>query len=164
MTIDMQQFTRLTNEQFVNHIYLTYHQVERERLVELDVLVNRVLLAHYIHDKEVVLLLHRNVSMLKLLLQAHFAKKEKELYKAIRKSDKEESLASIRKSVEEVVAERKEIIDLLTHTKEVTNNFTPPEFACGTMQAVYTRLGELAEQVQLYSQIESEYLYSRFTS
>lgn len=153
----------LTEEDIVNRIYLEYHQPEREVLKELEVLVNRILLAHYLHGKETVLMLHRNVCTLKMLLEEHFAKEEKELFRAIRRADKtEENLEAIRKGIVEMEKEHQEIIAILQETREKTNNFTLPEYSCPTMENAYNKLNKLSEDIMLQIDIERKDLFSRF--
>lgn len=157
------QFVSYTDEAFVNHLYLEHHLKERELLDELDSLVNRVLLAHYAHDKDTVLMLHRNVSTLRMLLQSHFAIEEKELFRAIRQADKtEEDREAIRSNLLERIEEHQEIWAIIQDTKEKTQSFTPPDYACPTMQSVYTKLQQLAEDLEIHFEAEGKILRSRY--
>ncbi|MDP4105797.1 MAG: DUF542 domain-containing protein, partial [Bacillota bacterium] len=52
--------TELSDEELIDLILDTHHQPERVLLKELEQLVNKILLAHYDHDKNLVLMLHRN--------------------------------------------------------------------------------------------------------
>ena len=83
-----QSVLELSDEQLINLIMEIHHQPERVLLKELDQLVNKILLAHYDHGKELLLMLHQNFSQLKMELEEHFAKEEKELFPAMRKLDK----------------------------------------------------------------------------
>lgn len=157
------QYVSFTDEELVNHLYFEHHQKERELLNELDGLVNKVLLAHYAHDKNLVLMLHRNISMLRMLLQSHFAKEEKELFRAIRKADQtEEDRAAIRQNLADRQEEHQEILAILQETKEMTASFTPPDYACPTMQAVYTKLEQLAEDLGIHLEAEEIILRGRY--
>jgi regulator of cell morphogenesis and NO signaling len=71
--------TELSDEQLIDLILDIHHQPERVLLRELNQLVNKILLAHYEHGKELVLILHRNIGELKIELEEHFAKEERTL-------------------------------------------------------------------------------------
>ena len=64
----------LSDEQLIDLILEIHHQPERVLWMELDQLVNKLLLVHFKHGKELLLKLHRNFSELKLELEEHFAK------------------------------------------------------------------------------------------
>lgn len=163
MTQTINTVAQLTDEELVNEIYLNHHQPERELINELDVLINRVLLAHYLHGKETVLMLHRNISQLRLELQALFAKEEKELFRAIRKADRTvEENDDIRKNILERTEDQKKIVAILDEIFQNTNGFTPPEYACGTMTAVYTKLQELKDDLSTHLSMENDILFKRF--
>lgn len=43
-----------------------------------------------------------------------------------------------------------------------TNDFTPPEYACPTMKAVYHKLHELADDIFLHIAKENSVLFKRY--
>ena len=142
--------TELSDEELINLIMETHHLPERALLKELDVLLNRILLAHYDHDKELVFMLHRSFGQLKMELEEHFAKEEKELFPAMRKSDKtQEEREAIRNNILELEGDHDGAGEIIKLLMKETNDFTPPEFACPTMTAAYSKLHELADDLFL---------------
>ena len=118
----------LSDEELINLIMETHHLPERALLKELDVLLNRILLAHYDHDKELVFMLHRSFGQLKMELEEHLAKEEKELFPAMRKSDKtQEEREAIRNNILELEGDHDGAGEIIKLLMKETNDFTPPE-------------------------------------
>jgi regulator of cell morphogenesis and NO signaling len=155
--------TELSDEDLIDLILDTHHQPERVLLKELEQLVNKILLAHYDHGKELVLMLHRNFNELKMELEEHFVKEEKEIFPAMRKPDKtsEERLA-IRSIILELEGEHDGAGEIIKHLMKETDDFTPPEYACPTMKAVYAKLHELADDIFLHVAKENSVLFKRY--
>lgn len=155
--------TELSDEELIDLILDTHHQPERVLLKELEQLVNKILLAHYDHDKNLVLMLHRNFNELKIELEEHFVKEEREIFPAMRKADKTpvERLA-IRSIIQELEAEHDGAGDIIKYLMKETDDFTPPEFACPTMRAVYAKLHELADDIFLHIAKENSVLFKRY--
>ena len=155
--------TELSDAELIDLIMEIHHKPERALLKELDQLVNKILLAHYDHDKELVLMLHRNFSELKMELEEHFAKEEKELFPSMRKPDKTpEERAAIKSNIVELEGEHDGAGEIIKHLMKETNDFTTPEFACPTMKAAYAKLHELADDIYLHIAKENSVLFKRY--
>lgn len=155
--------TELSDAQLIDLILEMHHQPERVLLKELDQLLNKILLAHYDHDKELVLMLHKNFSELKMELEEHFAKEEKELFPAMRKLDKTlEEREAIRLNILDLEGDHDGAGEIIKHLIKETNDFTPPEFACPTMIAAYAKLHELADDIFLHIAKENSVLFKRY--
>lgn len=158
-----QPVSELSDEELIDLILETHHQPERVLLKELDQLLNKILLAHYDHDKELVLMLHKNFSGLKMELEEHFAKEEKELFPAMRKADKTaEEREAIRLNIIELEGDHDGAGDIIKYLIKETNDFTPPEFACPTMNVAYAKLHELADDLFLHIVKENSVLFKRY--
>ena len=154
---------QLSTEDLIFHIYEQHHRQEREWAEELSVLANRVLLAHYAHGKETVLMLHRNISLLQMELEALFAKEEKELFRLLRKgANGPDEQNIIRKHILARKEDQERIQRMFAETSEKTDGFTPPPFACATMAAMYEKLGRLADDFSQHTALENDVLYARF--
>jgi regulator of cell morphogenesis and NO signaling len=155
--------TELSDEELIDLILDTHHQPERVLLKELEQLVNKILLAHYDHDKNLVLMLHRNFNELKMELEEHFVKEEREIFPAMRKADKTQiERLAIRSIIQELEAEHDGAGDIIKYLMKETDDFTPPEFACPTMRAVYAKLHELADDIFLHIAKENSVLFKRY--
>lgn len=155
--------TELSDEQLINLILETHHQYERSLWNELDRLVNKILLVHYHHGKELLLTLHRNFSELKMELTEHFAKEEQELFPAMMKPDKTpEERAAIASHILELESEHDGAGQIIKTLIKETGDFTPPEYACPTMKAAYAKLHELADDIFLHIAKENSVLFKRY--
>lgn len=153
----------LSDEQLIDLILEIHHLTERTLWKELDQLVNKILLVHYEHGKEQLLRLHRNFSELKMELEEHFAKEEEELFPAMRKTNKTSAdRAAIHSLIIELEAEHEGAGQIIKRIIKETNDFTPPEYACSTMKAVYLKLHELVDDIFLHIAKENSVLFKRY--
>jgi regulator of cell morphogenesis and NO signaling len=155
--------TELSDAQLIDLILEIHHQPERALWKELDQLVNKILLVHYEHGKEMLLKLHHNFSELKMELEEHFAKEEEELFPAMRKADKtSEDRAAIRELLLKLEGEHDGAGQIIKRLIKETNDFTPPDYACPTMIAVFRKLHELADDIFLHIAKENSVLFKRY--
>ncbi|MFA5634575.1 MAG: DUF542 domain-containing protein [Anaerovoracaceae bacterium] len=155
--------TELSDEALIDLILDVHHLTERALWKELDKLVNLILLVHYEHGKELMLKIHRSFSELKMELEEHFAKEEKELFPAMLKEDKTaKDLAAIRELIDELEGEHDGAGKIIKRLIKETNDFTPPEYACPTVKAVYQKLHELVDDVFLHIAKENSVLFKRY--
>ena len=158
-----QPVSELSDEELINLIMEVHHQPERVLLKELDQLMNKILLAHYDHGKELLLMLHRNFSELKMELEEHFAKEEKELFPLMRQLDKTaEDRAEIQSRLLELEGEHDGAGQIIKRLMKETGDFTPPEYACPTMMATYSKLHDLADDIFLHIAKENSVLIKRY--
>lgn len=155
--------TELSDEQLIDLILEIHHVPERALWKELDQLVNKILLVHYNHGKELLFKLHRNFSELKMELEEHFAKEERELFPVMLEFDKtDENKAAIRSLIHELEGEHDGAGAIIKRIIKETNDFTPPEYACPTMKAVYQKLHELVDDIFLHIAKENSVLFKRY--
>ncbi|AHF06457.1 DUF542 domain-containing protein [Desulfitobacterium metallireducens] len=155
--------SELSDEQLIDLILEIHHQPERDLWKELDKLVNKILLVHYGHGKELLLKLHRNFSELKMELEEHFAKEEEELFPAMRKLNKTpEDRAAIHSLILKLEGEHEDAGKIIKRIIKETDDFTPPEYACPTMKAVYLKIHELADDIFLHIAKENSVLFKRY--
>lgn len=155
--------SELSDEKLIELILEIHHQPERELWKELDHLVNKILLAHYEHDKQLLLNIHNSFSELKMELEEHFAKEEKELFPIMLKLNKNNNdIDEIKSIIEELEREHEGAGKIIKRIIKQTADFTPPVFACPTMKAVYTKLHELADDIFLHIAKENSVLFKRY--
>ncbi|AFM00227.1 regulator of cell morphogenesis and NO signaling [Desulfitobacterium dehalogenans ATCC 51507] len=155
--------TELSDEELIDLILDTHHLTERALWKELDKQVNLILLVHYEHGKDLMLNVHRSFSELKMELEEHFAKEEKELFPAMLKENKiPEDRAAIRALIDELEGEHDGAGKIIKRLIKETNDFTPPEYACPTVKAVYQKLHELVDDIFLHIAKENSVLFKRY--
>lgn len=155
--------TELSNRDLIDRIIREHHVPERRLWQELDPMINKILLVHYEHDKEGLLALHREFSFLKMELENHFAKEECELFPEIFKVDEGTvSKDEVRALIEELEGEHDAAGDIIKRIIRLTDDFTPPAYACPTVKVVYAKLHELIDDVFLHIVKENSVLFKRF--
>lgn len=155
--------TELSDEQLINLILELHHQPERALWKELDMLINKVLLVHYSHGKELLLKLHRSFSELKMELEEHFAKEEEELFPAMLKPNQTDAdKAAIRSLLQQLEGDHDGAGAIIKRIIKESNDFMPPEYACPTMRAVYQKLHELSDDIFLHIAKENSVLFKRY--
>ncbi|HVI42530.1 MAG TPA: DUF542 domain-containing protein [Anaerovoracaceae bacterium] len=153
----------LSDVQLIDLILEIHHQTERTLWKELDQLINKILLVHYQHGKDLLLKLHRSFSELKTELEEHFAKEEKELFPAMLIIDKTESdLKAIRLLITELENEHDGAGQIIKRIIRETEDFKLPDYACPTMKAFYAKLHELIDDIFLHIAKENSVLFKRY--
>jgi len=95
-------------------------------------------------------------------LEEHFAKEEKELFPAMLVPyHTEKDRAVIRSLIEDLEGEHEGTGQIVKRLISETDDFTPPEYACTTMRAVYTKYYELADDIFLHISKENSVLFKR---
>lgn len=155
--------SELPDSQLIDLILETHHVTERALWKELDQLVNKILLVHYDHGKELLMKLHRSFSELKMELEEHFAKEEEELFPLMRVPDKsEEEVAAIWSLIIELENEHEGAGQIIKKIIKETDDFQAPEYACPTMKVVYVKLHELIDDIFLHIAKENSVLFKRY--
>lgn len=155
--------TELSDEQLIDLILEIHHQPERTLWKELDQLINKILLVHYKHGKELLMKLHRDFSEVKMELEEHFAKEEEELFPAMRKLNKtSEDRAAILLLILRLEDEHEAVGQIIKRIIKETDDFMPPEYACPTMKAVYQKLHEFVDDIFIHIAKENSALFKRY--
>ena len=155
--------TELSDKELINLILEIHHQPERALWTELDKMINLLLLVHYEHGKDLLLKLHRNFSELRMELEEHFAKEEKELFPAMLRADNsDQDRAAIKALIQQLEEEHDAAGVIIKRLIRETDDFTPPDYACPTMRAAYLKLHELADDIFLHIAKENSVLFKRY--
>lgn len=155
--------SELSDKELIEHIMEVHHVNERKLWKEIDPLINKILLVHYEHGKELLLELHHQFSVMRMKLEAHFAKEECELFPAILISDGSlTSKAHVRSLIKELEAEHDVVGDITKSILRLTNDFKVPDYACYTVIAVYTKLHELIDDIYLHVAKENSVLFRKW--
>ena len=103
-------------------------------------------------------------------LQFHMQKEEQILFPFIRKlvqeqKDKTSSLAphfgSVANPIATMEQEHEMVGDLLKKIAVLSNNYTPPEWACNTFKALYAKLDEFEQDLHIHVHLENNILFPK---
>ncbi len=150
--------------EIVDRILQTHHVFMKESLAELNILMFRVLKAHYSHHPDLLLSVHQLFGTLKTELEAHLVKEEESLFPRIL-----EFAASGSRSVqEEVLAEMSACEqehdgagDLFKQLHEVTDGYRAPSDGCMSFWRTYDLLDALEKDTFNHIHLENTILFEK---
>lgn len=161
-TSDIEDFKKLSIRDMIKHLKFTHHQNEREMLIELDGLVNKILLAHYKTHSEELIELHKIFGLLKNELEVHFAKEEKLIFPLM--NENENPSQEVIDYINVLEGEHEQAGALIKEMQALTNNFSTPEDACVTYERTYYLLSELVEDIFVHIFKENSILFPKYES
>ena len=151
--------------ELISHILDTHHAYLRRELPRLSGLVEKVAEVHGDQDprlRDLVQVFSHFVGH----LQSHMLKEERVLFPAIQtiaESDRmpQLSIGSVAFPIGGMEAEHAEAGDTLTRIRELTDDLTPPDWACNTYRAMLAGLEELELDMHQHIHKENNVLFPR---
>jgi regulator of cell morphogenesis and NO signaling len=151
--------TAMSNEVLIDHIQACYHEAHRLALPELIALSRKVEAVHREHPK-VPAGLSEALRQLQSELEPHMAKEEAILFPAMMQWA--EGKYDI--PISELRHEHDDHGTSLRLLETLTDNFTVPEGACRSWQALYVGVAQLAEDLVEHIHLENNVLFPRFAA
>jgi regulator of cell morphogenesis and NO signaling len=156
-------WTQLTPAKLTDHIVSSHHKYLSEALPRVTEAMEKVVRAHGKNHPE-LLELEKNIRLLREDLEPHMLKEEKVLFPMIRKMEGNlEGGMPLSRLVANPIrvmrSEHDKVAELLQNIKTLTNNYTPPEDACGTFTFLYQKLKELESDTHLHVHKENNLLF-----
>ena len=144
-----------------DHIVAAYHDPLREELPRLESMASKVARVHGAKAPHLSRL-HTVVTELSSDLRAHMQKEEMVLFPAIRAVERG-AVAPIPLSVpiEVMEHEHDRAGALLEELRASTGGYTPPDWACGTLRALYQGLAEFESAMHVHVHLENNILFPR---
>ena len=149
----------MSTDELIDHIQTCYHEAHRRALPELIALSRKVEAVHREHPK-VPAGLSDALRQMQSELEEHMAKEETVLFPAMRQSAKEDvdiTTADFRHEHDDQGTQ-------LRLLESLTDDFTLPEGACRSWQALYVGTAQLAEDLMEHIHLENNILFPRFAS
>ncbi|SFI06316.1 MULTISPECIES: iron-sulfur cluster repair di-iron protein [unclassified Bacillus (in: firmicutes)] len=156
-------WTIASYSELIDYIVNKHHRYLNEELPQLSPYVTKVLRVHgsaQPHLAKIYKLFHE----LKTELEQHIIKEETEdfpLILAFEQNPTDENYTKLRKVVGLLESEHSHAGDILKELRNITNDFTPPEGACGTYRLVYQRLAVLESDLFQHIHLENNILFPR---
>lgn len=155
--LEIDKLMEMSVPELIDYIIATHHTKERVLLAEVDELINRVLLAHYVHHQEQLVPLHGLFSDLRKELQEHFAKEEKLIFPYMRQKE----TGSNDEYVKELEDEHEAAGNIIKQIEACTNDFTVPEDGCATYRLAFQKLHELIKDIYIHIFVENSLLFQK---
>lgn len=155
----------LTLTALCDHIERVHHGYLREELPRVDFMTRKVAATH--GDAEPRLLDVRRVfETLYEKVSAHTAEENEHVFPAIRQlegadEDKAQRVFALKKEFEKLEAEHLRTGAALAQLNQLTDNYRPPDWACGTMRALYDGLRQMERDMHQHIHEENNVLFPR---
>ncbi|TIU35499.1 MAG: iron-sulfur cluster repair di-iron protein [Mesorhizobium sp.] len=149
--------TAMSNEVLIDHIQACYHEAHRRALPELIALSRKVEAVHREHPK-VPAGLSEALRQIQSELEPHMAKEEAILFPAMLQWTE----GKYDMPISELRHEHDDQGISLRLLESLTENFTTPEGACRSWQALYVGVYQLAEDLIEHIHLENNVLFPRF--
>lgn len=141
----------------IDHIIRNYHEMHRADLLSLVPLAERVAKVHA-DDPDLPLGLASALEALARDMEAHMSKEETILFPAMR----EGGGAGIEFPISVMRADHEEHAQTIALLRQLTQDFAPPEHACGSWRSLYSGMAMLLEELTMHIAVENNVLFPRF--
>ncbi len=149
----------MSSDELIDHIQTCYHEAHRRALPELIALSRKVEAVHREHPK-VPAGLSDALRQMQSELEQHMAREEAILFPAMRQWTR----GKFDIPTAELRHEHDDQGTLLRLLESLTDDFTPPEGACRSWQALYVGTARLAEDLMEHIHLENNILFPRFAA
>jgi len=145
----------------MGHIVITYHDALREELPRLERLASKVADVHGEKAPQLKRLKHV-LGELAADLVDHMRKEELVLFPAIRAVENGlHERAWVSTPIAVMEDEHEHAGELLAELRRITQGYVAPEWACGTLRALYDGLSELEAAMHVHVHLENNVLFPR---
>jgi regulator of cell morphogenesis and NO signaling len=156
---------RMSLGELCDHIEQVHHGYLREELPRLDFMTRKVAAVHGDHEPR--LLEVRSVfAAFHAEMTTHTQEEDKTVFPAIRQlaaanGSQTAAAASLKDAFAKLESEHDGAGAALARLKDLTDNYTPPEWACNTFRALYDGLGKLEKNTHQHVHKENNVLFPR---
>ncbi len=149
----------MNSDELIEHIKTRYHDAHRRNLPELVALSRKVEAVHREHPK-VPAGLSDVLRQMESDLEQHMTREEAILFPAMRRRTN----LKLDGVIDELHQEHNDQGSLLRQLESLTDDFTLPDGACRSWQALYTGTARLAEDLMEHIHLENNVLFPRFVT
>ncbi|PEA52949.1 iron-sulfur cluster repair di-iron protein [Bacillus pseudomycoides] len=156
-------WTIASYSELIDYIVNKHHRYLNEELPQLSPYVTKVFRVHGAKQPHLAKI-HKLFYELKTELEQHIIKEETEdfpLILAFEQNPTDENYTRLSKVVGQLESEHSHAGDIMKELRNITNDFTPPEGACGTYRLVYQRLAALESDLFQHIHLENNILFPR---
>jgi len=154
---------KMTLGELCDYIQTVHHGYIRKELPRLDFMTRKVAAVHGEHEPR--LLQIRQLFQLFLeKITEHTKQEDEEVFPAIRaleKASAEDSRKALPELLKKLEHEHDNTGAALEKFKELTDSYTPPEWACNTFRALYDALSELERETHQHIHKENNVLFPK---
>jgi len=154
----------------IDHILQVHHAYMKEALPRIRGLLRKVLDAHGAHHGDILRRTSDLFSALDRELSDHLLKEEQILFPHIAAAEARggggseipaSCFGSVGNPIRQMEHEHESAGEVLAQIRETTGDYTPPEDACPTFQALYEELEQMEEDLHQHIHLENNILFPR---
>lgn len=155
----------MTLAELCDHIEQVHHGYLREELPRLDFMTRKVAAVHGDHEPR-LLEVRRVFESFNAEIASHTKEEDESIFPAIRRlesanGDKAAVASSLKDSFAKLETEHESAGSALASFKELTDDYTPPDWACNTFRALYDGLAKLEKNTHQHVHKENNVLFPR---
>ena len=155
----------MTLSELCDHIQRVHHSYLGEQLPRLDFMTRKVAAVHGEHEPR-LLEVRRVFESFQAEMISHTKEEDEKVFPAVRQLEsadgrKATAVASLKAMFSKLESEHENAGAALARFKELTDNYTPPEWACNTFRALYDGLAQLEKHTHQHVHQENNVLFPR---
>jgi regulator of cell morphogenesis and NO signaling len=148
-----------------DHIEFVHHGYLKEELPRLDFMTRKVAAVHGDHEPR-LLAVRRVFESFQAEMISHTKEEDETVFPAIRDleaggCDKASAVTSLRDAFAKLESEHDNAGAALAEFKNLTDSYTPPDWACNTFRALYDELAQLEKNMHQHVHKENNVLFPR---
>lgn len=154
---------RMTLSGLCDHIQSVHHGYLHQELPRLDFMTRKVAAVHGEHEPRLVEI-RKLFQVFLEKIAAHTRQEDEEIFPAIRQLEQTapaESRAALVELLKKLEEEHDSTGAALEKFKELTDGYTPPDWACNTFRALYDALAELEGETHQHIHKENNVLFPK---
>jgi regulator of cell morphogenesis and NO signaling len=157
--------TTLTLTALADHIVATHHAYLKAELPRLEAMTRKVAAVHGAHDARLAQVRDTFAGLFDEMAQ-HMMKEEQILFPLIRRMEAGDVTAgahcgSIAHPIAQMEHEHQSAGNAVARLRELTDGFTPPDWACNTYRAMLDALAQLEQDLHQHVHKENNILFPR---
>ncbi len=145
-----------------DHIEQIHHGYLREELPRLDFMTRKVAAVHGDHEPR-LLEVRQVFESFNVAMTSHTQEEEEKIFPAIRQLESPggTGVAPLKGALDKLESEHDRAGAALARFRELTDNYSPPEWACNTFRALYDGLANLERETHQHVHKENNVLFPR---
>ena len=155
----------MTLSALCDHIQKVHHEYLRQELPRLDFMTRKVAAVHGEHEPR-LLQVREVFQHFALAMAAHTVEEEQQIFPKIRRldathGDPTTAAAELKRDLHKLESEHDRAGAALEKFNQLTDGYTPPEWACNTFRALYDGLAKLEAETHQHVHKENNVLFPR---
>jgi len=151
--------------ELMDHLEATHHAFTRSELSRVAPLMEKVLKVHGDHHPELARIAQCFEAM-ESDLRPHLEKEERILFPYVRNLESGTGatgccFGTVQNPIRAMQNEHEQVGEILRELRTLTQDYTPPEDACGSYRSLFMGLRNLEEDLHLHIYLESHLLFPR---